>query len=143
MVILTGIPISGVNIGELRGHSAGIMCMTTWHENLVSGSYDGAIKIWDTDGSCLLTFTEHTAAVSALKIWRTAVNGKQQDLLVSGSHDCEVRVWNIEGSILTLTGHTARINCVKVWKERKLLVSASNDGAARLWYSEVFGRLDD
>ena len=56
---------------------------------IISGSYDKTIKIWDlVKGKCLQTLTGHTRYVmSLLKI--------TNNILASGSDDQSIKIWNI------------------------------------------------
>ena len=55
--------------------------------------------------------------------------------ICSGSEDCTVRLWSAMGGgrcRATLTGHTARVNCLAVLKDGAL-ASGARDGDVRLW----------
>jgi len=55
--------------------------------------------------------------------------------LVSGSHDGTARVWDAwSGECLaTLTGHSGRINAVRVAPGGATLLTCSDDSTARVW----------
>lgn len=56
----------------------------------VTGSADGAIKVWDTQsGFCIITFTQHTAEVTALKF-------SARNVLFSASLDGSVRAFDLK-----------------------------------------------
>ena len=62
--------------------------------DLVSGSADTTIKIWNTEGETVKrTLTGHTEYVFALKILN---NGD----LASGSGDGTIKVWDVETGII-------------------------------------------
>ena len=72
-------------------------------DKVVTGSNDGAAKIWQVENGLLLaTLTGHTKGV-----WFARFN-KQGDKIVTASVDKTAKIWLVEnGSLLaTLTGHT-------------------------------------
>jgi len=58
-------------------------------QRIVTAADDGRIKVWDaTSGFCIVTFTEHTAGV-------TAVQFSVRNLLFTASLDGSVRAWDL------------------------------------------------
>ena len=76
-------------VDNLRGHEKGLTCLEINISGvLFSASYDGRIKIWNTDmGFCLRTFEGHFSPVRNLKIYK--------DFLIS-SDDKMIKFWNLE-----------------------------------------------
>ena len=74
----------------LTGHIDSVYALTTLSNgDLVSGSWDNTIKIWNgNDLSLKKTLTGHTDAVRALT---TLSNG----YLVSGSGDNTIKIWSV------------------------------------------------
>jgi COMPASS component SWD3 len=110
---------------------------------LVSGSYDGLVRVWDVGmGQCLKTmFAEGSPAVSCVK-W--SPNGRY--VLVS-SLDSTVRLWGVKSPscvVKTYRGHrnerlcvSAAFVCVPAGKQQQqqqqCVVSGSEDGKVYLW----------
>ena len=70
----------------LRGHSGRVTCLQQHWAQLVSGSEDGTLKMWDTNsGDCTSTFYGHVGRVSC-------VTGNDARL-ISASWDCSLRLW--------------------------------------------------
>ncbi len=128
-------PVVNVNSAELftpSGHT-GSVYSCAWSpdgEQLVSGSFDESLKVWDArSGQCLLTLSGHTSTVYACA-W--SPDGER---LVSGSGDNAVKVWRA-GSVqrrVTLSGHTDRESVCAWSPDGERLVSGSFDNALKVW----------
>ena len=79
---------------ELRGHSENVLCVTFNPSNpkqLVSGSCDHTIRVWDlTTETTLTTLIGHFHSVMCV-----AFNPDNPKQLLSGSSDRTVRVWDL------------------------------------------------
>jgi WD40 repeat protein/uncharacterized caspase-like protein len=60
-------------------------------KTIATASPDGAISLWNTDGTLLTTLKGHTAPVLSLNF------SPDGQTLISGSADMSIRLWNIEG----------------------------------------------
>ena len=138
-------------IGCLHGHQRAIRALQFDEAKLITASMDKTLKIWNwRTGECTRTLQGHTEGVIALAF--------DDDVLVSGSADATVKIWNFRTcESHTLRGHRDWINAVVLWDgrpvspsshaeametrgspgpdlgARKLVFSASDDGAIRLW----------
>ena len=96
--------------------------------NLVSGSWDRTIKVWDVNsGVCLKTLTGHSREVCCLVLLN---NGH----VASGSGDTTIKIWNMESEqcIKTLNGHL-EIFCRLEALESGELISYSDDKTVKVW----------
>jgi WD40 repeat protein len=127
---------TGAEVLALRGHLAGVdaVFITPDDRRVISVSDDRTIKSWDLatgaeldtfrlfpdDSNCLTTLhPTSTYAVSlygdALKLWRWRKSSDETP------------------DLLTLSGHTARINAAAVTPDGGRAVSASEDGTLIIW----------
>lgn len=101
------------------------------NDSIVTGCYDGIVRVWDRSGQVLNQLSGHQAPVTAVK-W---INSSK---LVSGSRDRNVHIYNTEGKELSavLRGHTSAITSLAVLPNEKI-VSGSQDSTLRVWSSRI------
>jgi WD40 repeat protein len=105
------------------------------NENIISGSSDGSLKVWNSTTLKLIsTLSEHISAVNALAIIPSNEN------IVSGSDDKIIKVWNSTTFklIANLTGHTEKVNALAIIPSNENIVSSSGDYSIRVWNSSSF-----
>jgi WD40 repeat protein len=102
---------------------------------LVTGSADGAVKVFDADSGREVTVLKgHKAAVLALA-WRE--DGKA---LASGSADGQLKLWDLDpvskkfGSELSsVQAHEKDVTCLSFAEKDRLLLSGSSDSMVKIW----------
>jgi len=99
---------------------------------LASCAADGIICLWDTaSGQLVQTLTGHDGAVWTVDF---SADGR---LLVSGSEDGSLRLWDVyRGRELQTINHRFEVYGV-VFGARGLLANSAEDGAVRVWQTEV------
>lgn len=122
----------------LQGHTRGIISrLFLPNGNLVTGSFDRTIKIWDcTTGACIQTLNGHAEPVTAL-----AYN---QNLLISGSQDHTIRIWNIHTTQPELCAKTISlpfetVKALEILPNKQGFICASKDGA--LYFYNMSGKV--
>lgn len=109
---------------------------------LSSGVWKHILQVWDMDtGSCIRSLglggSVHSVALHPDGKHAVSAAGDRdlRDLITW----CELKVWDLDtGECLrTLIGHTGQVNSVAVQRDGKRAVSASSDGAIRVWDMEV------
>lgn len=97
----------------LRGHSGWVTCVDMHHNRLVSSSYDGTVKVWNTQtGNSLQTFpSTHQEGLSP--VWCLQCKG---NTIMSGSSDSLVRQWNMTTGqcVRAFGGHAGGVKCLQV-----------------------------
>lgn len=90
---------------------------------LVTGSWDGTLRVWDSQTMTLQnTFVGHTNAITSVAFAQKAV------YLASGGRDGNIILWNVEGSFLKNHEHSHPINQVLFSKTKYWIAAAADDG---------------
>ena len=129
------LPRSGNSTRRFVGHTGDVLSVAFSIDNrqIVSGSRDKTIKLWNTLADCKYTITDdgHTEWVSCVRFSPNTAN----PIIVSCGWDRLVKVWNLTNCKLRTNhrGHTGYINTVTVSPDGSLCASGGKDGQAMLW----------
>jgi guanine nucleotide-binding protein subunit beta-2-like 1 protein len=113
------------------------MKSNSWRDlQIVSGSRDNTIRLWNTLGECKYTWEAkqngHTHWVSCVRF----SPAHSKTIIVSAGWDKQIKVWDLTlRNVLqhNLTGHRGYINAVTVSPDGSLCASGGKDGLAMLW----------
>ena len=116
----------------LEGHTSLVFAvsLTPDGKQVVSGSGDNTLRVWDTEtGRCLSILKGHTALVSSVSLT------PDSQRVVTGSWDNTLRIWDFKtGQCLNIMkGHTDKINSINLTPDGHLIVSGSDDATLRIW----------
>jgi WD40 repeat protein len=122
----------GAALQILEGHTEAVSAMTFSPDGkqVVSGSWDNTVRLWDAaTGTVLQTLEEHTDVVGVVTF---SPDGKQ---VASASDDTTVRLWDAAtgAALQTLEGHTDQVTAVGFSTDSNQIASASDDRIIRLW----------
>jgi F-box and WD-40 domain protein 1/11 len=111
-------------------HTASILCLQFDKEIMVTGSSDHSCIVWDIETfEPIRRLAHHTAGVLDVCM--------DDQYIISCSKDAHICVWDRKTFTLikALHGHRGPVNAVQLREidGKKLLVSASGDGLAKIW----------
>ena len=121
----------GACIQTLYGHGNQVRSVAFSHDGkqVVSGSDDKTIKIWDaSSGACHKTLEGHSGWVYSVAF---SHDGKQ---VVSGSDDATIKIWDARSGACakTLEGHSLWVYSVAFSHDGKQVVSGSDDETIKI-----------
>jgi len=125
----------GETVRSFKGHTGDIFSVAFSADNrqIVSGSRDHTIKLWNTLAECKFTITDnqHNDWVSCVKFSPSA----KQPVIVSCGWDKLIKVWNLNNCKLrtNLIGHTAALLTVTISPDGSLCASGGKDCVSMLW----------
>ncbi len=99
---------------------------------IVSGSYDGTVRIWDATGRPVVDpLTGHSSSVSSVAVGRLG----DRDVIVSGSGDGTVRVWDAAGHPVGDPINAIYVYAVAVGGlgDRDVIVTGGMDSRVWIW----------
>jgi WD40 repeat protein len=115
---------------HLTGHTADIWSVDISPDSnlIVSAGMDGAIKLWQRDGTLLKTFQNESVAVWSVKF------SSDGQMIVSGHNDGNVKLWRLDEAtpkIIANYSTTARV--VNFNLEGQIVASGHDNGVVNLW----------
>jgi WD40 repeat protein len=116
----------------LTGHTDVVSSMSFSREGqtIVTGSWDGMVKVWDMKtGMLLQKMTAHTGQVNAVTI------DHKKNTIISGAADNLILVWDPVNNkmVMELKGHAAPITSLIASYDGTRLYSLSEDGMFKVW----------
>ncbi|KAJ3440541.1 wd repeat-containing protein [Anaeramoeba flamelloides] len=122
----------------LKGH-ASIVSFADWvttHSmiNVVTGSDDNTVKLWNIEnsshGKLLSTLTAHDNAITHVS------THSSEPLILSSSLDSTFRLWDLRSSknnVRLFKSHSAAVRSAIFSKNSNIIVSASDDRTGKIW----------
>ena len=119
------------------GHNSSVLCISYSPNGrqVISGSSDRTIRIWDTETGSVIgePLQGHTASV-----WSVAYSPDGRHI-ISGSFDKTIRIWDAETGAAVgnpLEGHTDTVWSVAYSPDGRHIISGSEDKTIRIWIAE-------
>ncbi|SCW00311.1 LAFE_0C01354g1_1 [Lachancea fermentati] len=133
-------------LATLKGHTNWVLCVS-WSpdgELIATGSMDNTIRLWNSKKgeSAGDALRGHGKWITSLA-WEPIhlVKAGDKPRLASASKDGTIKIWDVTRRVclLTLSGHTSSVSCVK-WGGRGVLYSGSHDKSIRAWDMNAGGK---
>jgi len=119
-------------IKALLGHTHSVRAIAAHADTLVSGSYDGTVRVWKiSSGETVHRLTGHST-----KVYSVVLDHERQRC-ISGSMDTVVKVWSTETGecLFNLNGHQSLVGLLDLRDD--ILVSAAADFTLKVWDPET------
>lgn len=112
---------------NLVGHANNICGLSSFGNTIISCSWDGTAKLWDTSKNECIATLNTDLGVSVL----TAVIVEEGKYL-TGAADRKIRLFHGEKLVQTFTGHSDVVRKLVVLNS-DMFASCSNDGSVKIW----------
>jgi WD40 repeat protein len=123
--------VSALTVQTIVSHLSAVSALTVQSDGtLVTGSYDGLVRVWDVpNNECLVTFNAHTNFVSCL----VALSDGTTQCIATGTGD-KVCIWDVTSGecLRTFEGHSDMVCTLAVLRDGTL-ASGSRDNTVRVW----------
>ena len=122
-------------IFRAKGHKSAIWSLLETNSgNLISGSSDKTLKIWDIINlkeNCISTLKGHKGTIFCIK-------EIENEKIISGSEDATLRIWDIQKNrnqcILTLKDpNNSKINALIILKQTNFILTGNDDNYIKIW----------
>jgi len=114
-----------------QAHTAAVQALAFSPDarTLVTGSWDGTIKLWNLESGTLLWLGQHTGSIHRLVF---IPDGR---ILASSGDDAAIRLWDVStGTLLqTLSYQSSAVYALAWSPDGSLLASGGFDGSIQLW----------
>ncbi|KIJ12413.1 hypothetical protein PAXINDRAFT_82942 [Paxillus involutus ATCC 200175] len=124
-----------VPVQVFEGHERPVFCMcfSPDENQLVGGSGDGTLLIWDRKTGAVEVLSGHTDSVYGIDVSR------DEKMVVSGSDDGTVRIWDRDSreTMHVIEGHGGSVRSVEFSADSSRVMSGSIDGTIRVWSVET------
>lgn len=118
------------HMSTLRGHTGWVTCVDFYANKLVSSSYDGTVRIWNTQtGNMLQTLKNESNGVLS-PVWCLQFD---KNRIMTGSSDSKLREFDPNTGQCTqvIGGHDGGVKCLQFTSE--LLVTGSDDKTIKIF----------
>ena len=130
--------------GRWAGNQAAVQAN---QERILTGSYDGFLRVWNMSSQVLATSTSTTVEKQGTHLNSIkAARFVSPSMAISGGYDRKITIWNYAEELqaetaaltprLELCGHRMMINSLDVHTPSSRIISASNDGCVGLWLTK-------
>lgn len=123
---------TGRKVASIELSDAVFVAVFAVDNKLLTGSFDGTVRIWDIDTAEEILRMQHDNGVITAEI---TSDGK---LIASGSFDDTARIWDVSnGQEISRMQHDDVVRDVAFSPDGKQIISGSDDGTARVWETKT------
>jgi len=121
-------------------HNDWVSSVDIRNNNIITGSYDNTIKIWNTDGECLTSIEGHTMAVRKV-VWNPL--NTVTESFISASQDQTAVIWEYNPEdhssqcMHICKGHTKSVDCLAINPSCTKFASGSWDKMVKIWEAGI------
>ncbi|KIJ27479.1 hypothetical protein M422DRAFT_271331 [Sphaerobolus stellatus SS14] len=120
---------------DLPGHSGYVTCVaySPHGENIISGSLDGTVRIWEANNGRLTHCLDHGSGVNAIAM------SHDGEKIASGAFNGTLKIWETKtGTCIPgpMRSHAGRITLLVFTPDNQQIISGSDDRTIRIWEVE-------
>ncbi|DBA00234.1 TPA: hypothetical protein N0F65_007878 [Lagenidium giganteum] len=103
---------------------------------IVTGCYDGLLRVHDLAGECLATVKAHQGAIKAVSV---RSRGQQEYIIATGGKDQMGQLWLFQANektltaMASLTGHLNSVDAIALNASGDRVITGSWDNTVRVW----------
>lgn len=101
-------------------------------KRVASGSWDETVRVWNVRSGEARTLGENCSCIV-----HVAVSNKG-DRIAASSLDGRLRVWDVDTGRSRIAGQCYGVNAIEFTADDQSLVTGSDDGAMRIWNTDLF-----
>lgn len=120
---------SEVELHNINAHSTWVQSVDWQNDKIVTGGTDNLVKLWDSAGNYIRSFTGHTDDVLSVQF------SKDGKYILSTSADKTIKLWDIATGLIvrTFSGHTNEVMQAVISNDGKKIISGSKDSTIKVW----------
>lgn len=130
-------------LGPDLPHDDWVSAVGSGRDTILSGSYDGVVRIWTGAGTSAGSFAAHKGRVTSAALLPGAANAQQQLALTAGQ-DGAARLWQLDASatesssdaatlVAVYTGHADSVAALAAAPDGGQFATGGWDGAVHIW----------
>ncbi len=123
---------SGRELGVLKSHRQGIVAASMNKDHIISGAYDGSVRVWRKNGMEIAKLANDTNSIHSMDV------SKDGRYALTGYLNGSLRLWDLKKKklIKDVKPHSGRVHWVCFSPDGKLALSCSYDETFIVWKTQ-------